>query len=208
MYLRTISRWIVLTLVVVVGAVLVIHQQFAGKTSAAPAHTQLTAGTVLSGAPAPNFQLRDQSGATISLAGARGHPVVLTFIDATCTTQCPITAQYLDTTAKALGPQYKQVTWLAVSVNPANTPAQSQEFLAKNKVVVPLHVLLGSTAQLKPIWQEYHIAVLPPSTTGGDVQHTVVTYLIDGAGHERELLDQTFNAQQAGHDLSVLLGAR
>lgn len=197
--LRTISRWSVIALVVVVGSIIGLHDLMA-RSQAAPA---LVAGTALSGKPAPSFQLRDQTGAIIALDRLRGRPVVLTFLDATCTTECPITAQYLDQTAQFLGPRSKDVTWLALSVNPANTPADANTFIAKNKVVVPLHILLGTQAQLAPLWKAYSIAVAP--SPSGDTQHTIATYLIDRWGHEREVLDQVYDAKLAAQDLRVLL---
>ncbi|MGH2517002.1 MAG: SCO family protein, partial [Ktedonobacterales bacterium] len=202
MKLRTISRLSVVTLVVVVGiTVLFLRGHSAlGSAQAAqpPSHfarsgsvtTHLVAGTALNGSAAPDFQLRDQHGAVVSLNALRGHPVVLTFIDATCTTECPITAQYLDMTAQLLGPKANQVVWLAMTVNPTNTVADAREFMTKNTVRIPLHLLLGTQAQLAPLWSAYHIFVQPSPT--GDVNHTIVTYLIDGQGHEVEVLDQVY----------------
>ena len=79
--------------------------------------------------------------------------------------------------------------------------------MTKNKVQVGLHVLLGTQAELAPLWKAYYIEVVPPATPGGDVEHTVVTYLIDAQGHERELLSQGYDPKVAAHDLSALLAA-
>lgn len=219
MKLRTISRLLVVALVVVVGVAVLLLRGHSAPSSAqasqsaqsaqtsrsGPATPHLVAGTVLDGSAAPNFQLRDQSGALISLAALRGHPVVLTFMDATCTTECPITAQYLDMTAQFLGPRANQVIWLAMTVNPTNTPADVRDFMTKNKVSIPLHLLLGTQAQLAPLWQAYHIFVQP--SPSGDVEHTIVTYLIDGQGHEAEMLDQVYDPKQASADITTLMAA-
>lgn len=201
--MRTTSRWIVVALVVIVGASILLHNALAQRDTL----PTLRAGTTLSGEPAPAFQLRDQTGASISLDRLRGHPIVLTFLDATCTTECPITAQYLNWTAQFLGPRAKDVVWLAMTVNPTNTPAQATEFITKNHVSIPLHVLLGTQQQLAPVWKAYYIEVIPPPQPGGDVQHTVVTYLIDGQGRERELLDQAYDSKLAAQDLRALFSS-
>src|SRR5262249_62055510 len=45
---------------------------------------------------APDFALRDQAGAPISLAANRGRAVILTFTDPRCTTLCPLEAKVLN----------------------------------------------------------------------------------------------------------------
>jgi protein SCO1/2 len=199
--LRTVSRWSVVALVVVVGSIIGLHDLMA-RSQAAPA---LVAGTVLSGKPAPSFELRDQTGAVIALDRLRGRPVVLTFLDATCTTACPNTTQDLDRTAQFLGPRSKDVAWLALCVNPAYTAADANVFIARNKATVPLHILLGTQAQLAPLWKAYSIAVAPSPLPSEAVQYTIVTYLLDRGGHEREVLDQGYDPKRAAQDLQVLL---
>lgn len=197
-------------LVAATGAALALHQRstaggaHASAARVSPAASTLLAGAALGGTAAPLFQLKDQRGYFVSLLRLRGHPVVITFLDATCTTECPITAQYLDWTAGFLGRQARAVTWLALSVNPTNTPARGVAFLTKNRVTIPLHVLLGTRRQLAPLWHAYGVFVKP---TPRDVEHTIVTYLIDSQGREREVLDQTYNPKLAAHDLRVLVAA-
>lgn len=168
--------------------------------------TGLMAGTVLDGRPASPFRLQDQNGQTISLASLRGHVVVLTFLDAVCTQQCPLTAQYLDYTSGFLGPQAtQQIEWVAISVNPTNTPAQAKAFLAKHHVTVPIHFLLGTQAQLQPLWKAYGIYVQLPTQPGQDVVHAAFTYLLDQRGDEREILDQVYDMKAAAQDLRIIM---
>jgi cytochrome oxidase Cu insertion factor (SCO1/SenC/PrrC family) len=178
------------------------------QASAQPAQTQkpstkLVAGSTLAGRAAPNFTLTDQNGNTVSLAALKGHPIFLTFMDATCTQECPITAQWIDWTANFLGPKgTAQVKWLVVSVNPSNTPADAHDFITKNKVTAPLDFLMGTQAQLAPVWHDYGVAVVPTKT---DVQHSVANFLIDSQGREVEYLDGGFDPKNAAHDLQLLL---
>ncbi|HEV7127640.1 MAG TPA: SCO family protein [Ktedonobacterales bacterium] len=201
MKLRTLSRVIVGVLVVLVGGAIVLHER-ATTPSATPRPTPtLVAGSAFT-QRAPDFQLNDQNGAPVSLARLRGHPIVLTFVDATCTTECPITAQELDWTAQDLGDQAAGVIWLAITVNPNDTLADVRQFMTKNKVTVPLRMLLGTQTQLAPIWKAYGIEVIPSPT---DVTHTVATYLIDARGNERELLSQPIDPRATAQDLRTLL---
>src|SRR5512146_502299 len=144
MRLRNISRMIVIVLVVLVGAVALIHQRL--TSDAAPSTPALVGGTALN-EPAPAMSLRDQNGALVTSQSLGGRPTVLTFMDMTCTSECPIQAQLLNQTARFLGPQKaSQVNWIVVSVNPNNTPADANDFLQKQKVTIPIKVLLGSQA--------------------------------------------------------------
>ena len=163
----------------------------------------LKAGTTLDGHQAPTFSLRDQTGATVSLQQMHGHVVILTFLDATCTTECPITADYLNWTAHFLGKDTKKVGWLAISVNPTNTVHQVETFINKNSVQIPLHILMGTQATLAPLWKAYHIVVHPGSD--GDIQHTLGLYVIDGQGHEREWVDGGYDPKALSMDIRAIM---
>jgi cytochrome oxidase Cu insertion factor (SCO1/SenC/PrrC family) len=203
--LRTVSRWTVVTLVAVVGASIALHS-LVFPTEAAP---RLVGGTALGAQPAPVFHLRDQTGTLISLDRLRGRPVVLTFLDAACPpAACSSTVQSLDRTASLLGTQASEIAWLAVSTNPQTTPSDVVAFLAGNHVAVDLHVLLGTQQQLTLLLAAYHVqGTTSPAQAAGDVARPLSTYLIDGQGREREMLDQTYDARLAAQDLRALLAA-
>lgn len=192
---------IVIVLVVLVGAVALIHQRL--TSDAAPSTPALVGGTALNDR-VPPMSLRDQSGALVTSQSLGGRPTVLTFMDMTCTSECPIQAQLLNQTARFLGPQKaSQVNWIVVSVNPNNTPADANDFLQKQKVTIPIKVLLGSQAQLKPVWDAYHIYV---QATPTDVNHTVALFLIDKSGRQRMVFIDGFDPKALSQDLATLLG--
>ena len=194
-----------LVVVLVVVAVLVLRAAAAGPFGAAASPTPaLRGGADMQGHPAPAFTLTDQHGATVSLESLHGRPIVLTFLDATCTEQCPLMIQWLNwTTQQFMTPQQVgQVAWVGISVNPNNTPAQAQAFLAKNKVAIPIHFLLGSQAQLQPLWKAYFIGVEPGQA---DVAHTSGLYVIDQQGRERVWMDAGFDPKALATDLRSLL---
>jgi cytochrome oxidase Cu insertion factor (SCO1/SenC/PrrC family) len=201
MRLRNISRLIVIVLVVLVGAVALIHQRV--TSDAAPSSPALVGGTTLND-PAPQMSLRDQNGALVTTQSLSGRPTVLTFMDMTCTSECPIQAQLLNQTAQFLGAQKaSQVNWIVVSVNPTNTPADAHSFLTNQKVTLPVKVLLGTQAQLESVWMGYHISVTPTPT---DVNHTVALFLIDKTGQQRMVFIDGFDPKALSQDLSALLG--
>ncbi|HEY7850485.1 MAG TPA: SCO family protein [Ktedonobacterales bacterium] len=200
MRLRNISRLIVIVLVVLVGAVAIIHQRL--TSDAAPAAPALVGGTALND-PVPQMSLRDQNGALVTTQSLSGRPTVLTFMDMTCTQECPIQAQLLNQTALFMGAQKaSQVNWIVVSVNPNNTTADATAFMQKNKVTIPIKVLLGTQAQLEPVWHAYHIYV---KATPTDVNHTVALFLIDKSGRQRMVFIDGFDPKALSQDLSKLL---
>jgi protein SCO1/2 len=158
------------------------------------------AGTQL--APAIDT-LPDQTGRLFSLASLRGHPVALVFFDSHCNQECPLEGRELAAAESAL-PAAQRPTLVAVSVNPADTPASAAKAarawgLAQ---VASWHWLMGTRAKLAPIWREYHIYV--GQSKDGDIPHTEALILIDRHGYERSGYLYPFGQQFVTHDLRVL----
>ena len=204
MKLRLISRVIVIALVVVVGAVMVVRNHLT-QSQAAPA----LQGTSLGQVPAPGFSLLDQNGAAVSLASLTGHPVVVTFMYAHCPDECPYTAELLHTTVDTLGARASQVEWIAISVDPAgDTPAAVTAFVAAHHLNGYLRYLLGSRAQLSPLWKAYGIV---PETdpyaasNGAEVTHGLGVFVLDRQGREQVYLGYPFDPSVLSADLRALL---
>ena len=206
--LRLISRLAVGVLVVIVAAVLISRTVLVNNQNAS---TQLK-GTSLGGTAAPNFTLTDQNGKRVSLADLHGHPVVLTFFYTHCTDECPLTASKFQSVLKSSGAQFNNVRWVAVSTDPiGDTPQTATSFTAKHGLADTLHYLLGTQAELEPVWSAYSVAVEGGATTpgaddAGKVQHTGGVWLIDGQGHERVYLDAAFDPKALADDLKILTG--
>jgi protein SCO1/2 len=204
--LRNVSRIIVGALVVVVAAVFGVHALL-DRGQSAPSKLQ---GTSLDGVAAPDFTLTDQSGARISLAALRGHPVVLTFFYTHCTDECPLTASKFQKVQTQLGTKAQNVRWVAVSTDPVgDTPQTASDFVAQHGLTGTLHYLLGAQAELAPIWSAYSVAVENSSMTptvndAGMVQHTGGVWLIDAQGREQVYLDAAFAPQALVDDLTIL----
>jgi protein SCO1/2 len=166
-------------------------------------------GTDLGGVAAPNFQLTDQFGNTVSLAQFRGHPVVLTFLYTHCPDTCPLIADKLHLALSNLGSDSSKVGVLAVSTDPqGDDVAAAYQFSQVHHLLNQWHFLVGSKAQLQPVWSAYHVfASSPtPTATGATVDHTVAIYLLDKQGHERVFLAEDVDPNALAGDLRVLLG--
>ena len=195
-------------LVVVVIASIFIFNGLANRATTAPTGPSKLLGIDLGSAAAPDITLKDQYGQTIQLSQLHGKPVVLTFFDSYCPhEECPLTAKGLQTAYKSLGKQADQVTWVALSVNPADNPASVAAFLQHNGVTFKLHYLMGTQEQLSPLWNAYHIASAPDPVLKGVIDHTTYVYIIDQQGRERVVLDAGpgIDPHQITNDVQYLL---
>lgn len=130
--------------------------------------------------PAPSFDLTDQRGRSVSLASLRGRPLLLTFLDSKCTTLCPIVGHQLGVVERHLGGQ--PVRLIIVSVDPADTRHTVAAAARKWGWHGHWQWLMGTPAQLAPVWRAYGIGVQPTAT---DIAHSMAVYVIDGQGNER-----------------------
>lgn len=126
-----------------------------------------------------DFALRDQDGRPASLHEYRGQVVVLTFMYSTCQDTCPVTAQTIRGALNQLG---HDVPTLAISVDPANdTPDSAERFLLKQSLSAGrMRFLLGSRAQLAPIWKAYGI-----KPQGQGFEHSAYVLVLDRHGRQR-----------------------
>lgn len=148
---------------------------------------------------APDFALRDQTGAPISLRGHQGRVVILTFIDPVCTTLCPLEAKVLNGVEHRF-PDAQRPAILAVSVNPwADASRYFRADARKWKLGSSWRWAVGSRAQLARVWNAYSIAVrIQPFRAVGitthRIDHTEAAYVIDQHGFERALFVYPFSA--------------
>jgi len=161
-------------------------------------------GTDLGGVPAPAFRLTDQFGKPVSLAQFRGKPVVLTFLYTHCPDVCPLIAEQLHSVMLDLGQEAQHVGVLVISVEPTrDTIAAALAFSQAHHMTTYWQFLVGTQAQLSPVWTAYAIGAQQETTTVS--MHTTALYVIDKQGRERTLLDQTFTPAQLTGILRALL---
>jgi protein SCO1/2 len=130
------------------------------------------------GAALPDFALSDQDGDRVTAASLRGKPVVVAFVYSTCKDTCPLQVRSIRAALDRLG---HDVPVIGVSVDPANdTPARARTFLLEQSMTGRMDFLLGSRAQLEPVWKAFGIA---PQTKGRD--HSSYTIIVDAEGRQR-----------------------
>jgi cytochrome oxidase Cu insertion factor (SCO1/SenC/PrrC family) len=151
---------------------------------------------------APGFSLRDQNGRLLSLSAQRGTVVLLAFMDSHCKLLCTFEGPTIHRALARLGSASHSVRLLVVSVNPwEDTAASSRRAGAHWGFSGPWRWLLGTPAQLKPVWRGYGIDV---KQALGDVNHSSAVYLIDRQGYERAGFNYPFPAGAVARDLRKL----
>jgi cytochrome oxidase Cu insertion factor (SCO1/SenC/PrrC family) len=148
--------------------------------------------------------LRDQSGSRFSLSSLRGRTVVVEFFDSHCRAECPLAGRALAASERSL-PAARRPVLLVVSVNPQDTSASVRAAIRSWGLagLAPWHWLMGTHAQLAPVWSAYHIFVEP---TRGDINHTEALYLLDRRGDERSGYLFPYLPASVSHDMGVLAG--
>lgn len=141
--------------------------------------------------PASGFNLVDQYDKPVSLASLRGKTVALTFLDDTCTTDCPVIAQEFRSADTSLGSAARRVEMVAINANPQFiTPDYLAAFDHQEGLegVSNWRYLTGSLPELRDIWESYgeEVIYLP---AGAMISHGEFAYVIDATGHIRYVLD-------------------
>jgi protein SCO1 len=190
-------------LVAALAAVVLLGEGDDGDVVSAAGPTGLHGGLRPPAARAADFRLRDQDGTVATMDEYRGRTVIVTFLYSTCEDTCPLTAQQIRGGLDDLG---RDVPVVAISVDPAgDTPLHVRRFLVKQHLTGRMRYLVGSRAQLAPVWRTYGIR-----PQGHGYEHTASTVIVDGEGRQRVgyLTDQ-LTPEALADDLRALAdGAR
>jgi protein SCO1/2 len=147
---------------------------------------------------APDFELRNQEGEPVSMRALRGRPVLVTFLYTHCQDTCPLQAQ---TARGALDQLGHDVPVLAIAVDPPNdTPQSARKFLAEQRATGRIDFVLGSRAELRPVWRGF--AIQPQSVTA---EHNSRFTLVDARGFQRVgYPGSEATPERLAHDLALL----
>jgi protein SCO1 len=179
------------------GAVLLVAGS-GGDDEVASAGTGFDGAVMPKGVRAPDFALRDQDGKLVSMRALRGQPVLVSFLYTTCDDTCPAQAQTMRGALDDLG---DDVPALAIAVDPPrDTPQRARAFLLKARATGRIDFVLGSRAQLRPLWKGFFIR--PQSVSQ---EHQARFTLIDKKGFQRVGFpgDQA-TPEALAHDLKLL----
>ena len=130
----------------------------------------------------PAFSLRDAEGNRVASADLDGKVLLITFLDTKCTEACPIIGEQLRQGLARLDDGERQGTVaIAISVHPEDdTPEAVREFLRRHRIEGTLRYLIGSEAELRPVWRAFQ--VLPALDTGSSDIHSAPVRVYDRAG--------------------------
>ena len=147
---------------------------------------------------APDFTLPNQDGDAISMRELRGKPIVVTFLYTNCEDTCPIQAQTIRGALDQLG---HDVPALAIAVDPPrDTPESAKRFLAEQRATGRIDFVLGTRAQLREVWDGFHIQ--PQSVT---TEHQARFTLVDARGFQRiGYPGSEATPERLAHDLALL----
>jgi protein SCO1/2 len=126
--------------------------------------------------------LRSYRGNVVSTRELRRKVVLVTFLDTKCTEKCPIFASQIASALRLLPSRARrQVVALALSVDPrVDSPTSVRRFLRRRHAIGLLDFLLGSSGQLRPLWQAFHI--VPAADTGNADIHSADARVFDRRG--------------------------
>jgi protein SCO1 len=147
----------------------------------------------------PAFSLKDQDGRTVTNEDLKGRPVVYAFVYSTCQDTCPAQVQTIKGAIDDA--DRKDVRVVGISVDPVNdNPKRAASFLLKQGMTGRMEFLLGTRAELEPIWNAF--AVQPQQE---NLEHSAHTIIADASGRQRIGFPFDHMTQEAlAHDLGRL----
>lgn len=157
------------------------------------------------GAPVPDFVLRDQDGARVSLSGYRGQVAIVAFPYTTCEAACTVIVEQI---RGALDELTQPTPVLLVSADPAtDTPARERAFLARTSLTGRARYLNGTLKQLRTVWRSFH--VIPASAGAHAFDQSASVFLLDRGGRERVIFQlEQLTPEALSHDVRKLLSER
>ncbi len=154
--------------------------------------------------PAPSLALHNYTGAPVNLASQRGKAVLVTFVYTHCPNVCPLIVSDLAAAQRQLGAEARQLTILAVTVDPRrDTPQAVKQFLAARGATGRMYYLLGPVRKLQKIWKQWDIGV-SVDTKHITAGHTAIVYGITASGRMADAYPSNFTPQQIVHDVPLL----
>lgn len=155
----------------------------------------------------PEFRLRDYTGRTFGSRELRGRSVLLTFLETKCREACPILASQIGDALRLLPPdERRSVVAVAISTHPRDdTPANVRAFLRAHRVLGRMRYLLGTEAELRPVWRAFF--VLSALDSGDANTHSASVRVFDRGGRWISTLHPRVDltAENVAHDARVAL---
>ncbi|AZO67866.1 MULTISPECIES: SCO family protein [unclassified Mesorhizobium] len=156
---------------------------------------------------APDFTLVSQDSARVSLHDFRGKVVAVSFIYTYCTDVCPMLTAHMVAVQEKLGSAFgPKIAFVSITVDPErDTPDVLKEY-AQNfgADLKGWSFLTGDPAIVHEVGRKY--GVIAKKATNGDVDHTLLTSIVDPGGILRvQYLGVRFDLEEFRGDLLSLL---
>jgi protein SCO1/2 len=149
--------------------------------------------------PAPPFELVDQDGAPRSLASLRGKTVLLDFVYANCPGPCPILTGTHVRVQKLLPEALRGKVWfVSVTLDPERDGPEALRAYGKARGAdfASWSFLSGPKPAVEDVIARYGVGKMP--APGGEIQHVVVSFLIDPEGR---IVKRYFGLEHHADDL-------
>jgi protein SCO1/2 len=195
-------RVLIAVVVVAVAALATVVLAAGDSSDPADGRDRFEGALLPTGLRAPELRLPDEEGDVVRMSDLRGQPAVVTFLYSHCDDSCPTQAQQVKGALNDLG---RDLPALAISVDPARDTEQSaRAFLSEQRMTGRMRFVLGSRAELAPIWRAYGVQ---PQLA--DLDHSARIVLVDRRGVQRVgyPLDQV-TPERLAHDLRLLAAGR
>ena len=160
--------------------------------------------------PAPPLDtLRNYDGSSFDLAATRGKAVFVTFLYAHCPDVCPLIASNLHNAYARMSPAMRaRVAIVAVSVDPrGDTAGAVAAFVREHGLAGEARYLIGSAAQLAPVWEAWKVGSQADVSNPGLVNHSALVYGISASGKLTTIYAANFEPKQIVHDVPPLLAS-
>ena len=176
-------------------------------TTPSLAHTTSHEQRLPSIGPALEFELTSQDGKTVALHDFRGRVLAIAFIYTSCPDVCPLLTEKMAQVQDELGPDFgTRIAFVSITVDPENdTPAALGAYAESHGAnLAGWNFLTGAPKMIGEVAQRYGVAV--SRTADGQVEHTLLTTLVDKHGQMRvQYLGFRFDPEEFRHDLLELL---
>lgn len=153
--------------------------------------------------------------------------MLLTFLYTSCADICPVVAGQVKQAYGLLGEDAERVSVLIVSVDPErDTPEATSAYLDTLGMRGRWRYLVGTEAELAPVWRGYYVAQARDEPEGGNVEdasegaveslarsiavytvtHSAPVYVIDEEGLMRSVFTLPIEPADVAHDVRMVLG--
>ena len=149
--------------------------------------------------PAPPIALRDSLGRSVSLGQyvVEHKAVVLTFISSDCALNCRLASELRQAMAGMGASERAGVQLVGISYDPRrDTRSRATAFLRETHLTGRLEFLIGSRAQLLPVWSEWNLSAAQSGLT--------LVYGINPSGEVVTSYSAIFSPQELVHDVRIM----